>query len=88
MAGFETDEEYTARHRVADTTDPFWARAVAELPDGYEIVTEGETREGDIAYGAFLGWGLDHPYTRPEFDQVLNCGVGHFHAIARKGETR
>ena len=82
---FETDEEYDRRHNVPDTSAPLWQEAAACIPDGYEMVMEGNTQEGDIGYGGLGGgWGVDHPYTLPEFYQVLNCGVGHFHAIARK----
>lgn len=78
-------EETDPRMLKADVDHILFKEAIACVPDGYEIVLEGKTKEGDIAYGG--RWGLDHPYTRPKYDQVLDCGIGHFFAIARKRET-
>jgi len=52
MAGFvfETDEEYDRRHNVPDTSSPLWQEAAACVPDGYEMVMEGKTQEGDIGW--------------------------------------
>lgn len=76
------DEQQEADGYFAAVKDTQWEKAASCVPDGYAMVEYGKTQEGDIAYG--FGWDVDRPYTMPDYEQVLDCGVGHLTAIARK----
>lgn len=56
---------------------------ISELPEGYDLIFQGATKEGDIFF-RFGEWDIENPLTMPEYRQVFNHGVAHFHGVARR----
>lgn len=67
-----------------DCDKEFLDEMVSQLPTGYDFVMQGIVRENDILYLAFEAeWDIDNPIRFPEYKQIQNHGVNHFHGVAR-----
>ncbi len=59
------------------------------LPEGYEIITEGKLMPGDLRWDCWHDkWNLEDPTTSPKHDCVIGDSIISFTGVCRKKENQ